>query len=98
MYPPLTPSLTHPNLSLLQVLDLIGPPYSSDFVALFLPIVTDEEITPSRRGRGHTHQNEIDPVADFIRKPHPNYILHDSSTDSNSLLSLSFSPLQRSIP
>ena len=35
-----------------EVLDMMAPPYSADFVQLFLPMVEDEDITGSMRGGG----------------------------------------------
>lgn len=46
-----------------QVLETIGPPYSSDFVTLFMPMVENEEITGTMRGDG-----ENDPLSEFIGK------------------------------
>ena len=43
-----------------EVLDMIAPPYSADFVQLFLPMVENEEITDSMRGGGE------DLVSQFI--------------------------------
>ena len=48
---------------LLQVLEAIAPPYTPEFVQLFLPIVENEEITGTMRGDG-----ENDPVSEFIGK------------------------------
>lgn len=45
----------------LQVLEAIGPPYSSEFVHLFMPMVENDEITGTMRGDG-----ENDPVSEFI--------------------------------
>lgn len=44
-----------------QVLEAIGPPYSSEFVHLFMPMVENDEITGTMRGDG-----ENDPVSEFI--------------------------------
>lgn len=46
---------------LLQVLDVIAPPYTSDFVQLFLPILENDSIAGTIRTEG-----EHDPVAEFI--------------------------------
>lgn len=46
-----------------EVLETITHPYSAEFVALFLPMVENEEITGSMRGEG-----EGDPVSEFIGK------------------------------
>lgn len=45
----------------MQVLEAIAPPYTNDFVQLFLPMVENEEITGSMRGDG-----DNDPVSEFI--------------------------------
>jgi len=37
-----------------QVLEMIAPPYSTEFVQLFLPIVRNEEITGRLRNADHT--------------------------------------------
>ncbi|KAJ8970315.1 hypothetical protein NQ317_000775 [Molorchus minor] len=39
------------GMSVLQVLETIGPPYSSEFVHLFMPMVENDEITGTMRGR-----------------------------------------------
>ena len=44
-----------------QVLDVIAPPYTSDFVQLFLPILENDSIAGTIRAEG-----EHDPVAEFI--------------------------------
>ncbi|XP_047116357.1 negative elongation factor D [Schistocerca piceifrons] len=44
-----------------EVLEAIAPPYTAEFVQLFLPMVENEEITGSMRGDG-----ENDPVSEFI--------------------------------
>ncbi len=44
-----------------QVLDVITPPYTSDFVQLFLPILENDSIVGTIRTEG-----EHDPVAEFI--------------------------------
>lgn len=48
---------------MLQVLEAIAPPYTPEFVQLFLPMVENEEITGTMRGDG-----ENDPVSEFIGK------------------------------
>lgn len=48
-----------------QVLDIIAPPYTSEFVQLFLPMVETEEITGGMRG-----DNDSDPVSEFIGERH----------------------------
>ena len=45
--------------TLLQVLDVIAPPYTVEFVQLFLPLIDNEDITGSLR-------SEDDPVSEFI--------------------------------
>ncbi|RZF32327.1 hypothetical protein LSTR_LSTR001791 [Laodelphax striatellus] len=44
-----------------EVLEAIAPPYTPEFVQLFLPIVENEEITGTMRGDG-----DNDPVSEFI--------------------------------
>jgi negative elongation factor C/D len=44
-----------------EVLEAIAPPYTPEFVQLFLPMVENEEITGTMRGDG-----ENDPVSEFI--------------------------------
>uniref|UniRef100_A0A8C6USA9 Negative elongation factor complex member C/D n=1 Tax=Neogobius melanostomus TaxID=47308 RepID=A0A8C6USA9_9GOBI len=46
-----------------EVLDVIAPPYTSDFVQLFLPILENDSIAGTIRAEG-----EHDPVAEFIGK------------------------------
>ena len=46
-----------------QVLEAIAPPYSPEFVQLFLPMVENEEITGTMRGDG-----DNDLVSEFISK------------------------------
>ncbi len=48
-------------LILFQVLDVIAPPYTVDFVQLFLPLIENEDITGSLRS-----EDENDPVSEFI--------------------------------
>ncbi|XP_065572172.1 negative elongation factor D-like [Artemia franciscana] len=45
----------------LEVLDIVSPPYTPEFVKLFLPMVSNEEITGSLKG-----DLENEPVSDFI--------------------------------
>ncbi|XP_050514431.1 negative elongation factor D isoform X2 [Diabrotica virgifera virgifera] len=51
-----------------EVLETIGPPYSSEFVHLFMPMVENDEITGTMRGDG-----ENDPVSEFIVYCKANY-------------------------
>jgi len=51
-----------------EVLEAIGPPYSSEFVHLFMPMVENDEITGTMRGDG-----ENDPVSEFIVYCKANY-------------------------
>lgn len=44
-----------------QVLDVIAPPYTSDFVHLFLPILENDSIAGTIKTEG-----EHDPVTEFI--------------------------------
>lgn len=61
-----TKDLCHHVLLSLQVLDVIAPPYTSDFVQLFLPILENESIAGTIKAEG-----EHDPVTEFIgRKLH----------------------------
>ena len=48
---------------LYQVLEAIAPPYTAEFIHLFLPMVEDEEITGTMRG-----DSENDLVSEFIGK------------------------------
>merc|ERR1712240_451901 len=45
-----------------EVLETIAPPYSQEFVALFLPMVENEEITGTMR----VQDMDSDPVSEFI--------------------------------
>ena len=47
----------------LQVLDVISPPYTPEFVQLFLPLVESADITGTLR-----NEEENDPVSEFIGK------------------------------
>lgn len=51
-----------------EVLEAIGPPYSSEFVNLFMPMVENDEITGTMRGDG-----DNDPVSEFIVYCKANY-------------------------
>ena len=46
-----------------EVLETIAPPYSLEFVNVFLPLVENEEITGSMR---HNMDMDSDPVSEFI--------------------------------
>lgn len=52
-----------------EVLEAVGPPYSSEFVNLFMPLVENEEITGTMRGDGKN-----DPVSEFIVYCKGNYM------------------------
>ena len=52
-----------------EVLDSIGPPYTSDFVNLFLPMVDNEEITGFMRG------DSDDLVFEFIEHCKAHYLV-----------------------
>ncbi|KAI3370218.1 hypothetical protein L3Q82_025001 [Scortum barcoo] len=52
------------------VLDVIAPPYTSDFVQLFLPILENDSIAGTIRTEG-----EHDPVAEFIAHCKSNFIM-----------------------
>ena len=60
-----------------EVLETIAPPYSPEFVSVFLPLVENEEITGSMR---HTMDMDTDPVSEFI--------VHCKAMHGNSSLSL----------
>ncbi|KAJ8260299.1 hypothetical protein GJAV_G00179380 [Gymnothorax javanicus] len=53
-----------------EVLDVIAPPYTSDFVQLFLPILENDSIAGTIRAEG-----EHDPVAEFIAHCKSNFIM-----------------------
>lgn len=53
-----------------EVLDIIAPPYTSDFVQLFLPMVENEEITGGMRT-----DTDNDPVSEFVVHCKANYIM-----------------------
>ena len=56
-----------------EVLDTIAPPYSTEFVQLFLPLVENDEIfTDSMRREG-----EEDPVAEFIIHCRANFVVQE---------------------
>lgn len=53
-----------------EVLDVIAPPYTSEFVQLFLPMVENEDITGGMRT-----DSDNDPVSEFIVHCKANYIM-----------------------
>ncbi|XP_041112827.1 negative elongation factor C/D isoform X1 [Polyodon spathula] len=53
-----------------EVLDVIAPPYTSDFVQLFLPILENDSIAGTIKTEG-----ECDPVAEFIAHCKSNFIM-----------------------
>ncbi|XP_071439767.1 negative elongation factor D [Hetaerina americana] len=53
-----------------EVLEAIAPPYSPEFVQLFLPMVENEEITGTMRCDG-----DNDPVSEFIGHCKANYVM-----------------------
>uniref|UniRef100_A0A8C0IE68 Negative elongation factor complex member C/D n=1 Tax=Bubo bubo TaxID=30461 RepID=A0A8C0IE68_BUBBB len=53
-----------------EVLDVIAPPYTSDFVHLFLPILENESIAGTIKTEG-----EHDPVTEFIAHCKSNFIM-----------------------
>lgn len=53
-----------------EVLDVIAPPYTHDFVQLFLPLIENEDITGSLRTN-----EEDDPISEFISHCRTNYIM-----------------------
>ncbi len=54
-----------------EVLDTIAPPYSLEFVQLFLPLVENEEILGGMRRDG-----EEDPVSEFVVHCRANFSLN----------------------
>ncbi|CAB3367523.1 Hypothetical predicted protein [Cloeon dipterum] len=52
-----------------EVLEAIAPPYTGEFVQLFLPMVEHEEVTGTTRGDG-----DNDPVSEFIVYCKANYV------------------------
>ncbi|EZA55519.1 Negative elongation factor D [Ooceraea biroi] len=62
-----------------EVLEVIAPPYSTEFVQLFLPMVENEEITGTMRS-----ENENDLVSEFIGKWQ-----EERSDDRNTVASIS---------
>ena len=52
-----------PRYFVTEVLETIAPPYSAEFVSVFLPLVENEEITGSMR---HTGDMDSDTVSEFI--------------------------------
>lgn len=53
-----------------EVLDVIAPPYTSDFVQLFLPILENDSIAGTIKAEG-----EHDPVTEFIAHCKSNFIV-----------------------
>ncbi|XP_077982594.1 negative elongation factor D-like [Glandiceps talaboti] len=53
-----------------EVLEMIAPPYTSEFVQLFLPIIENEDITGTLRS-----EDGKDPVSDFIVHCKTNFIM-----------------------
>lgn len=53
-----------------EVLDIIAPPYTAEFINLFLPLVENEEITGTMRIEG-----ENDPVSEFIMLCKSNFLV-----------------------
>ena len=71
-------------MSFVQVLDVISPPYTSEFVQLFFPLIDSEDITGSLRTPG-----ENDPVSEFIRKAFTfNYANHINYMESYVMVSI----------
>ncbi|XP_064456256.1 negative elongation factor D-like [Ornithodoros turicata] len=62
-----------------EVLDVIAPPYTAEFVQLFLPLAESEEVTGGVRGEGQvagaTSGGEADAVSEFIMHCKSNYIM-----------------------
>lgn len=61
----------------IKVLDIIAPPYSDEFVNLFLPVVQNEEITGSLR-----NPEKSDDVSTFIGKKTPRDVLRSMFKES----------------
>ena len=59
---------------------MIAPPYTSDFVQLFLPILENDSIAGTIRTEG-----EHDPVAEFIGRWHANTSLQHADEVSASM-------------
>ena len=57
----LTTTLRNFRYFVTEVLETIAPPYSQEFVSLFLPLVENDEITGSMRV-----DMDSDPVSEFI--------------------------------
>lgn len=75
-----------------KVLEAIAPPYSTEFVQLFLPMVEDEEITGTMRG-----ESESDLVSEFIGKHKSQFTIDDKKYFChfvNLIFFLFFSTLQ----
>ncbi len=60
----------HSRYFVTEVLDTIAPPYSAEFVNLFLPLVENEEILGGMRRDG-----DEDPVSEFIVYCRANFVL-----------------------
>lgn len=61
-----------------EVLDVIAPPYTAEFVQLFLPLAESEEVTGGVRGEGQGCAGgggEADAVSEFIMHCKSNYIM-----------------------
>ena len=54
-----------------EVLDTISPPYSLEFVQLFLPLVENEEIIGGMRREG-----EEDHISEFVVHCRANHVLN----------------------
>ena len=53
-----------------EVLDVIAPPYTAEFVLLFFPLIDSTEITGSLRST-----TDNDQVSDFIRHCKQNFVV-----------------------
>jgi len=84
-----------PTLSLsLQVLEVVGPPYSPEFINLFLPMVESDEVmtTSSALFENAGNTEASDPVAEFVGEYyHQNHIKQISHIHS---IQISDSPIQ----
>ena len=71
-----------------EVLETITHPYSQEFVALFLPMVENEDIT------GRLNNEENDPIAEFIGKTNIRNFNYKLFINYTLFFTLLYSPLQ----
>lgn len=62
--------ISHIRCSVTEVLDVIAPPYTSDFVHLFLPSLDNDSIAGTMKAEG-----EHDPVTKFVAHCKSNFIM-----------------------